>query len=479
MRTTIGRALSAAATLLLLTPLVAWADGLSVWLVPGDGRVWIPGDPGVKSDRPAFGGIIGFKASSSWAVEARGSIAASDDAAQIWDLDAMHGEANLTWFLAEEAAIRPYLTGGVGAISLSAGAGNDTKFAWNAGAGFAIRLSNRMGLRLDWRDISYRTLVPSKGEKESKHSPEIFGGVSLGFGGAPEDGDRDGVPDKLDRCPATRFGSRVDAGGCPIDGDGDGVPDGIDLCEGTPPGAAVDAGGCPSDADGDGVSDGIDRCADSPKGARVDRVGCPSDSDKDGVLDGLDQCEGTPSGCTVNPNGCHADSDQDGVCDGLDKCADTPDNVRVDQNGCPIEVSFKETELLETGMIRLQDVNFDSGKATIKPESFRALDEVGDILTRWPGLRIEIAGHTDSRGGDALNQKLSDARAKSVLNYILNKYPELPAEQFTSKGYGETLPVATNTTVLGMAKNRRVEFRVLNKEALKRQSEQKRLAPKE
>ncbi|HEX7078567.1 MAG TPA: OmpA family protein, partial [Candidatus Eisenbacteria bacterium] len=241
----------------------------------------------------------------------------------------------------------------------------------------------------------------------------------------------------------------------------------------------VDATGCPVDTDGDGVYDGIDQCADTPKGAKVDAKGCPTDADGDGVADGIDQCGATPTGCTVSANGCPSDADQDGVCDGVDKCPDTPADARVDRNGCPIEVSTKETELLETGMIRLQGINFDTGKATIKPESDKALDEVGDILTRWPGLRIEIAGHTDSRGSDAQNQKLSEARAKAVLAYMLDRFPELRPEQFTAKGYGETQPIATNTTELGMSKNRRVEFRVLNKEALKRETETKKLAPKE
>jgi OOP family OmpA-OmpF porin len=181
----------------------------------------------------------------------------------------------------------------------------------------------------------------------------------------------------------------------------------------------------------------------------------------------------------VSPTGCPGDQDQDGVCDGVDKCPDTPVNVRVDATGCPISVSSKETELLETGMIRLQNVNFDTGKSTIKAESYPTLNEVGDILGRWPQLHIEIAGHTDSRGSDALNRSLSDARANAVRDYMLTKFPELKPEQFTAKGYGEGQPIATNTTALGRAKNRRVEFRVLNKETLRKESEKRGFAPKE
>jgi len=141
-------------------------------------------------------------------------------------------------------------------------------------------------------------------------------------------------------------------------------------------------------------------------------------------------------------------------------------------------VSVKETEMIDTGMIRLQDINFETGKATIKEESYKALDEVGTILARWPQLRIEIGGHTDARGSDALNQKLSDERAKAVLDYLTNEFPELSPGQFTSVGYGERQPIAPNKTPLGMAMNRRVEFKVLNKEALKKEIEKLQFVPK-
>ncbi|HET9950647.1 MAG TPA: OmpA family protein [Candidatus Eisenbacteria bacterium] len=466
---------------LVLLPSMARAGGEDLpgwWLAPGGGVAWFPNELATKETAPTFGGILGFRLSPTWALEARGHFATADSAVGTGSTDFLHGEGNLTWFLSK-GAFKPYVTAGAGAISIDNGSSSESKFAWNGGAGFHVGLSGSVALRLDGRVTSYKVLVPSSNKEEYKYQPEIFGGLLFGFGGKPSDDDADGVPNKLDKCPATPLGARVDANGCPVDGDGDGVPDGLDQCDGTPKGATVDVKGCPSDSDGDGVFDGLDTCADTPKGAKVDASGCPMDSDKDGVFDGLDQCEGTPFGCTVSPNGCQSDADQDGVCDGIDKCPDTPANVRVDKLGCPIEVSQKETELLDTGMIRLQDVNFDTGKSIIKPESYKALDEVGNILARWPELRVEIGGHTDARGSDAQNQKLSDSRAKAVLDYLLNKFPELKTEQFTSKGYGETQPIASNTTQLGMAKNRRVEFKVLNTDVLKREKEKRSFAPKQ
>jgi OOP family OmpA-OmpF porin len=256
------------------------------------------------------------------------------------------------------------------------------------------------------------------------------------------------------------------------------VCDGLDQCPNTPKGAIVDAKGCPRDADGDGVPDGIDKCPNTPKGATVDARGCPLDTDGDGVPDGLDKCPNTPKGAIVDAQGCPLDSDNDGVPDGLDKCPNTPLGAKVDRDGCPIEILDKETEMLDTGMIRLQNVNFETAKADLLPESMPVLDVVGQLLTRWPELRIEIGGHTDSRGKDAYNQTLSEARANAVLQYLLAHFKDLRPEQYTAKGYGESKPLVPNTNALNMAKNRRVEFVVLNKDVLKKEKERRRLLQK-
>ncbi|HEX7077599.1 MAG TPA: thrombospondin type 3 repeat-containing protein [Candidatus Eisenbacteria bacterium] len=284
-----------AASLFLAVPSSARADGPSVWIAPGGGVVWIPNELTPKTTRPIAGGIFGFSAGPTWAVEARGAFTTFDPGGPgAKKRDYIHGEGNLTWFLTKATAIRPYLTAGAGAIRLSGGSGTSkNEFAWNGGAGFSIRLSPKVALRVDGRDVSFK--VPVLAEEKYRHGPEIFGALSFGFGGKPKDMDRDGVPDKADQCPGTPVGARVDAAGCPIDGDKDGVPDGIDRCDATPDGAKVDATGCPVDTDGDGVYDGIDQCADTPKGAKVDAKGCPTDADGDGVADGIDQCGASSS----------------------------------------------------------------------------------------------------------------------------------------------------------------------------------------
>lgn len=372
----------------------------------------------------------------------------------------------------------PYVFGGVGVSELreSGGGRQDKQGNAEAGGGLQLWLNDAIGLRLEARDIMW---MGRKDIGKVLSNDWVYGlGLTFALGARPRDTDGDGVPDRRDVCPATPHGALVDGKGCPLDTDGDGVYDGLDKCPGTTKGCKVDATGCPIDSDGDGVCDGLDQCPDTPKGAKVDDKGCPIDSDADGIYDGLDQCPNTLKGCKVDATGCPIDSDGDGVCDGLDQCPGTGKNLKVDANGCPIEITEKETELLDTGMIRLQNVQFETGKANLKPESLPSLDIVGHVLTKWPQLKIEIGGHTDSRGSKKLNQKLSEARVDSVLAYLLKAFPELKADQFVTKGYGSSKPIVPNVSPEAMAINRRVEFVVLNKEVLSREIERRKLLEK-
>ena len=347
---------------------------------------------------------------------------------------------------------------------------------FDQGGGLHLWMTRGFGLNLEFRNV---LMIPRNQTIPSGDNRFVVSaGLTMGFGDNARDTDGDGVFDRKDKCDQTPTGARVDALGCPIDSDHDGVFDGIDACSDTPKGAAVDARGCPNDGDGDGVVDGLDTCADTPRGATVDTHGCAVDGDGDGVADGLDQCAATPNGASVDSRGCPTDEDGDGVADGLDRCPSTRTGLRVDGEGCPIEVTEKETELLDTGMIRLQDVNFETGKADILPESYAALDAVGAVLIKWPELEIQIGGHTDSRGADSYNQQLSESRARAVQGYLMSKFPSLDARHFSSVGFGEAKPLVQNSNPLNMAKNRRVEFTVTNRDVLKREIGRRKLLEK-
>ena len=172
------------------------------------------------------------------------------------------------------------------------------------------------------------------------------------------------------------------------------------------------------------------------------------------------------------------DSDSDGVQDDKDLCPNTQASVKVDSDGCPITLTEWETELLDKGRITTREIHFTTAMWDILPESQPVLDDIGKILIQWPRLRIEVGGHCDARGADAYNMDLSQKRAQSVLDYLVGKFPQIPREQYLAKGYGERMPVASNNTVEGMAKNRRVEFKVLNTEELTKERERRRLMQK-
>lgn len=109
---------------------------------------------------------------------------------------------------------------------------------------------------------------------------------------------------------------------------------------------------------------------------------------------------------------------------------------------------------------RSRSVNFAPSTARLDANSRGFLDSLSDIIRRCPGLTVEVGGHTDSQGQAAWNMQLSEQRAAAVNSYLLQK--GIPAERLVAVGYGETTPLAPNNTVENRAKNRRIEFKVLN-----------------
>ena len=176
-------------------------------------------------------------------------------------------------------------------------------------------------------------------------------------------------------------------------------------------------------------------------------TGEEADSDGDGIPDTRDHCPGTFPGAAVNMSGCELDSDSDGVVNHMDRCPGTARGKEVDADGCPV---------LE--VIVLEGVVFRHDSAALGGDSHAILNRVADKLGSRPDVMVEVAGHTDSQGENGYNQGLSQRRAIAVMKYLISR--GVDANQLTARGYGETQPVADNTSAEGRAKNRRVELHI-------------------
>ncbi|MBL4635879.1 MAG: OmpA family protein [Kofleriaceae bacterium] len=245
----------------------------------------------------------------------------------------------------------------------------------------------------------------------------------------------------------------------PVDSDGDGILDKDDDCpaEAETINGVDDSDGCPDeigDADGDGLNDQVDQCpqrAEDNDGFE-DEDGCPDDdNDKDGILDAEDECRDTAG--VASAKGCpDPDRDGDTVVDRLDLCPDIPGEV--DLEGCKFQ---PKVSVGDTGLMLLDRVYFKTNKAEILPVSYALLDNVAQVLTAHTEIaKVRVEGHTDSRGSEASNASLSDARAKAVMAYLVNKGVE--ASRLSAVGVGEAKPIASNATDKGRTTNRRVEF---------------------
>ena len=133
----------------------------------------------------------------------------------------------------------------------------------------------------------------------------------------------------------------------------------------------------------------------------------------------------------------------------------------VEEAGMEQKVEFTAMELAkalnDTGSVALHNILFDTGKATLKPESAAALAPVGELLKSDAGLKLEIQGHTDNVGQAAANLKLSQDRAAAVKTYLVQTFG-IAAARLTTAGFGDAKPVASNTAEAGRAQNRRVEL---------------------
>jgi outer membrane protein OmpA-like peptidoglycan-associated protein len=334
-------------------------------------------------------------------------------------------------------------------------------------AGWTIRLSNPVRLRLEVRKPVW--LHRENGSSSASDPGMMAFGAVLTFrvGARGQDSDGDGVSDRKDRCPVTPAGARVDRNGCPLDSDHDGVFDGLDLCPDSPAGARVDERGCGIDSDRDGVVDGVDQCPNTNRACAVNAQGCPIDADGDGVCDALDRCPATPHGFAVNDAGCPLDSDRDGIPDGADQCPGTTAGAKVDDNGCPLSLIEMENELVRSGKARVP-ISFESGRANLLAEHESTLDQLAQLIGRWPTLSFAIDAHASRNDGTG-GTDLGDRRARAIRDDVTRRLTANPGAKIAARGY------APASGIRAGAPPAWVELVALDSTALRKEAERRGL----
>jgi len=264
------------------------------------------------------------------------------------------------------------------------------------------------------------------------------------FNGCP-DSDGDGIIDQNDECPFSAGPASMN--GCP-DQDGDGIADKDDNCP-TVAGTRENKG-CPFiDTDGDGIIDAEDACP-AVKGP-IENHGCPyQDTDNDGIPDKDDDCPSIPG--TAVFRGC-PDTDGDGISDKYDLCPTIPGVAQ--NNGCP-EIKKEEQEILKKAFSNLE---FETGKSIIRKSSYSSLDELAGVMKKRSEFKLSLSGHTDNVGKPLTNLTLSKNRTLAVKNYLVKKGIE--PDRIKTEWFGQTQPIAPNTTPEGRQQNRRVEMKII------------------
>lgn len=219
-----------------------------------------------------------------------------------------------------------------------------------------------------------------------------------------------------------------------------------------------------ADSDNDGVTDDMDQCPNTPEGVQVNSVGCALDSDGDGVPDRADQCPNTPAGTPVDAQGCALDSDNDGVTDDIDECPNTPAGTDVDAKGCAIPVAAatlsdqcqQYVKLDSEGTLTdVTPVLFAFDSAVVNDRGHNILNCVANA-TKANSQPLKLDGYTDSIGDKAYNKRLSQRRANSAREILLQQGVKESAIDI--QGHGEQDPVVPNTTPKLRHENRRVEI---------------------
>ena len=303
-----------------------------------------------------------------------------------------------------------------------------------AGGGINFWFTDHLGVNLQ---TGYHHGFQKNGTDYFQHSA----GIVIKFGS--KDTDKDGIPDNKDACP--EVAGLKEFNGCP-DTDGDGIPDKDDACPQVK--GLKEFNGCP-DTDGDGIADKDDACPEvaGPK----EFNGCP-DTDGDGIADKDDKCPDV-AGPAENAGCPWPDTDGDGVLDKDDLCPEVAGPAS--NKGCPEPDENEQKQLNQYA----KTILFDTGKATIKFQSAEVLNQIINVLKKYPNSRFRIEGHTDSTGKKAKNMILSQNRADAVKVYLIQG--GIDAGRLESQGFGPEKPIASNKNKKGRELNRRVEINLI------------------
>ena len=303
-----------------------------------------------------------------------------------------------------------------------------------AGGGINFWFTDHLGVNLQ---TGYHHGFQKNGTDYFQHSA----GIVIKFGS--KDTDKDGIPDNKDACP--EVAGLKEFNGCP-DTDGDGIPDKDDACPQVK--GPKEFNGCP-DTDGDGIPDKDDACPEvaGPK----EFNGCP-DTDGDGIPDKDDKCPDV-AGPAENGGCPWPDTDGDGVLDKDDLCPEVAGPAS--NKGCPEPTTDDQKKLNQYA----KTILFDTGKATIKFESAEILNQIINVLKKYPNSRFRIEGHTDSTGKKQKNIELSQNRADAVKIYLIQA--GIASNRLESQGFGPEKPIASNKNKKGRALNRRVEINLI------------------
>ena len=309
---------------------------------------------------------------------------------------------------------------------------------WVSSIGFDVKLTDKFGFFLE---TNFKSAFGDEGISHFNHSL----GFSYGLGTL--DSDQDGVPDNRDECVNTS--GLIALNGCP-DEDGDGIRDSEDECPDIAGLAAFM--GCP-DTDNDGIQDTEDNCPE--EAGPDDNQGCPwPDSDNDGVLDKDDSCP-EEAGPEDNKGCPWPDQDNDGVIDKDDAC---PDEAGLaEDSGCPVVTK----EIIEQLNIAGGQIYFQVGSSRlIGATTHASIQRIKSFMDADERIELIIEGHTSSDGAATSNLRLSEERAASLRNRLIEL--GIAPHRLEAVGYGETRPIATNDTEAGRSRNRRVEFKPKN-----------------